>query len=355
MATAHREPELDHVDITATPDSKSKPPPRVDLIPTADKDSTADTVSTVPTFKITEDECFNNFKKFIKREKSGLKVFYPQDEDLKKPASAAKTMVEKLFDLGCKKEVALQLSILILYDMVMLIDDSPSMETEQEGQRIVTLKSTMKEITSVYDLANPKGIRSIKFLNAKKGLQNIKSSNWRKKFEAHDYNGMTRIGTSLQKKILDKFVWESKMIKPLLVMIITDGDAEGERNGMLEDVLRGCVEKLEKDLERGKQAVAFHFSRVGNDLAAQELLDRLDNSATVGDNVDCLGVHDSLEKLADKDNRYKWVVLPKLLLGAIMQDWDEVEEEGNVASQAPDELRNMDDDEEDEEGSDDDE
>lgn len=98
------------------------------------------------------------------------------------------------------------------------------METEQEGQRIATLKSTMKEITSVYDLANPKGIRSIKFLNAKKGLQNIKSSNWRKKFEVHDYNGMTRIGTSLQKKILDKFVWESKMIKPLLVMIITDGD-----------------------------------------------------------------------------------------------------------------------------------
>lgn len=37
------------------------------------------------------------------------------------------------------------------------------------------------------------------------------------------------------------------------------------------------------------QAVAFHFSRVGDDLAAQELLERLDNSATVGDNVDCLG------------------------------------------------------------------
>lgn len=98
------------------------------------------------------------------------------------------------------------------------------METEQEGKRKETLKRTMKEITAVYDLANTKGIKSIKFLNTKKGLRNIKSTNWKKKFDAHDYDGMTRIGTSLQKKILDKFVWEEEMIKPLLVMIITDGD-----------------------------------------------------------------------------------------------------------------------------------
>lgn len=77
------------------------------------------------TLKITDDECFNNFKRFLDKEKKGLRLFYPGDDDLKKLVPTAKTMVEKLFGLGCKKEVALQLSILILYDMVMLIGLPP--------------------------------------------------------------------------------------------------------------------------------------------------------------------------------------------------------------------------------------
>lgn len=93
------------------------PPPTVDKPPPVN--------ATTPTIKITEDECFTNFKRFLKREKSGLRVFYPGDEDLKKHAPAAKIMVEKLFGLGCKKEVALQLSVLVLYDMVMLIGSPP--------------------------------------------------------------------------------------------------------------------------------------------------------------------------------------------------------------------------------------
>lgn len=69
---------------------------------------------------VTEDQCFNNFTRFIQKEKVGLRVFY-DDEALRKLAPMAKIMVEKLFVLGCKKEIAMQLSILVLYDMVMLI------------------------------------------------------------------------------------------------------------------------------------------------------------------------------------------------------------------------------------------
>lgn len=108
-------------------------------------------------------------------------------------------------------------------------DDSPSMETEQDGQRIQTLKKTMSEITAIYDLANPTGIRSVRFLNAKTGLLNVKSTNWKKRFNAHDYTGVTRIGTSLQKKILDRFVYERRMEKPLLIITITDGDVSSPR------------------------------------------------------------------------------------------------------------------------------
>lgn len=82
--------------------------------------------------------------------------------------------------------------------------------------------------------------------------------------------------------------------------------AEGERAGLLEDVLRSCVYRLYQDPGRGNHglcpaissnselcnnmnfmllAVAFQFLRVGDSLSASELLERLDKSAAVGDNV----------------------------------------------------------------------
>lgn len=104
------------------------------------------------------------------------------------------------------------------------IDDSQSMETEQEGLRIETLKKTISEITAIYDLASPTGIRSLKFLNSNSGLRNIRSTNWKKRFDDHDYRGMTRIGTALKQKILNKFVFGTQMEKPLLIILITDGE-----------------------------------------------------------------------------------------------------------------------------------
>lgn len=69
---------------------------------------------------VTEDQCFNSLMRFIDREKTGLRVFY-NDQTLRELAPAAKTMIEGLFGLGCKKEVAMQLSILVLYDIALLI------------------------------------------------------------------------------------------------------------------------------------------------------------------------------------------------------------------------------------------
>lgn len=98
------------------------------------------------------------------------------------------------------------------------------METEQNGERIKTFKKTMFEITSVYDLANSQGIRSVKFINSRKGFTGIKRGNLRKNFATLKYDGMTRIGTALKEKILANYVWAKPMEKPLLVMIITDGE-----------------------------------------------------------------------------------------------------------------------------------
>lgn len=94
-------------------------------------DPTGAGVAKLPT--VTVEECLKNFQKYIDQEKRGtdepkkiaLKVFYKDDKSLQDLAPAAKIMVEKLFAIGCGKEIALQLSVLILYDLVMLIGLPP--------------------------------------------------------------------------------------------------------------------------------------------------------------------------------------------------------------------------------------
>ncbi|KAI5839450.1 hypothetical protein DFP73DRAFT_561684 [Morchella snyderi] len=270
----------------------------------------------------TAEDCVSFFRDYIQSDRKALKTFY-KDEDLERLGEQAKTMFGAMIELGCKKETAQWMTVLVLYDIVMLIDDSRSMKSEQEGKRIETLHKTMDEITRVYDYANENGIKSVRFLNAKRGVAKIKNTNWKKQFDKIVYNGVTKIGTSLNLKILDKFVWGETMTKPLLVMIITDGDVEGERDGLLADVIAECVEKLAKDEKRGKQAVSFHFSRVGDDEDAQTLLEKLDDNEQFGKHVDCLPATDALELLQDETGRERWTVLPKLLLGAISNLWDD--------------------------------
>lgn len=97
------------------------------------------------------------------------------------------------------------------------------MRTEQNGVRINSLIKAMKCITSVYDLANPTGIRVVKLLNSKRRFLHIKHKHCGRFMEIK-YDGMSRIGTALELKILNQEVWREKMKKPLLIMIVTDGD-----------------------------------------------------------------------------------------------------------------------------------
>lgn len=99
------------------------------------------------------------------------------------------------------------------------------MRTEQGGSRIETLKATLGAITSVYDLANPQGILSVRFLNTSKGRRNVNEEKAKTLLDDHVYRGVTRIGTELERKILNRFIWNPKdpPKKPLLVMIVTDG------------------------------------------------------------------------------------------------------------------------------------
>lgn len=91
------------------------------------------------------------------------------------------------------------------------------------GQRIEKLKRTVEEISSIYDLASPTGIKSVRFLNRKVGFKNVRNKKWGSIFNQVGYDGVARVGESLRAKVMDKFVWNTQMAKPLLVMVITAG------------------------------------------------------------------------------------------------------------------------------------
>lgn len=109
-----------------------------------------------------------------------------------------------------------------------VLDDSSSMSDEEGGKRIETLTKTMKKITMVYDLARPapdQGLVSVKFINCMKGYKNIDNRRVSPVLKRHAFWGTTQIGSALQKKVLDNFVFNpiAPMEKPLLIMTVTDG------------------------------------------------------------------------------------------------------------------------------------
>lgn len=102
------------------------------------------------------------------------------------------------------------------------------MSDEEGGKRIETLTKTMKKITMVYDLARPapdQGLVSVKFINCMKGYKNIDNRRVSPVLKRHAFWGTTQIGSALQKKVLDNFVFNpiAPMEKPLLIMTVTDG------------------------------------------------------------------------------------------------------------------------------------
>jgi hypothetical protein len=107
-------------------------------------------------------------------------------------------------------------------------DDSDSMELEENGDRQNTLRQVLESVAKIYTYARPEGIVSVRFFNTRQGTKNVKPERVKSLLEEVDYSGLTMIGTQLKKKILEPFVFNrmerTRMPKPLLVMVITDGD-----------------------------------------------------------------------------------------------------------------------------------
>lgn len=97
------------------------------------------------------------------------------------------------------------------------------------------------------------------------------------------FNGTTPLGTNLDKRIIQKHIVgparSNRLPKPVLVIVLTDGQPEGEEGNnprKVFDVIRNCKSAL-KSTRYGEKAAAFQFVQLGRDQGAQRFLAELDN------------------------------------------------------------------------------
>ena len=103
-------------------------------------------------------------------------------------------------------------------------------------------------------------------------------------------SGLTPLGTSLRSKVLEPMVVgparAGRLEKPVLVITITDGQPAGEPHSTVGDAIRYAVDETSRT-RYGRGAVSFQFSQVGNDQRAREFLSDLDEDPQIGNLIDC--------------------------------------------------------------------
>lgn len=188
-------------------------------------------------------------------------------------------------------EIASDIVKLALYDVILYIDDSGSMQFEENGERIDDLKLILSRVAFATSLFDEDGIQ-VRFMNSTdqgNGIRNEQQVN--EMIGRTRFSGLTPMGRELQNKILAPLVLQSarngSLRKPVLVITITDGQPTGENSSDVAKIIKHASDELSRNPRYGKGALAFQFAQVGNDLKAREFLSKLDEEPTIGDIIDC--------------------------------------------------------------------
>ena len=224
-------------------------------------------------------------------QEKGLQRFYPQGSpQLQQIANRAGSQVAQLAQQWrISTEIASDIVKLALYDVILYIDDSGSMQFEENGERIDDLKLILGRVAFATSLFDDDGIQ-VRFMNSPDQGNGIKSEQQVNEMVARTkFSGLTPMGRELQNKILGPLVLgpaqSGQLKKPILVITITDGQPTGESPSDVARIIKQASQQVERSY--GKGALAFQFAQVGNDLKAREFLGKLDEEPTIGDIIDC--------------------------------------------------------------------
>lgn len=229
------------------------------------------------------------------------------------------------------KELAYDLASLALYDVVLYCDDSGSMIFEESGERIDDLKLIVSKVAEVATLFDHDGI-AVRFMNSSQQGNSVRSKN-----EAEDlvksvkFGGVTPIGTNLQNKVIAPLVLDGlrrgTLEKPVLIIIITDGEPSGEPRDTLSNVIGRTLDECIRS-RYGERAVGYQIAQVGKDSRAQAFLATIDNHPRIGHLVDATSYfeleYEEMVKKGVELTPEMWLV--KMMLGGIDKSYDEADE-----------------------------
>ena len=213
------------------------------------------------------------------------------------------------------KEVGQDIVKLALFDIILYIgeiihmkeasvvlylhplDDSGSMQFEEDGERIKDLKLILSRVAYAASLFDDDGIQ-VRFMNwipnpqQQSMLDSIKSEDQVEQLVASvPFKGLTPMGTQLKAKVVDPLVIgparAGRLRKPILIITVTDGQPAGEAKGTLAETVRYTGMELSRMPQYGRGAVSFQFAQVGNDQEARKFLAKLDEEPGIGDMIDC--------------------------------------------------------------------
>ncbi|RAL04442.1 vWA domain-containing protein [Aspergillus ibericus CBS 121593] len=233
----------------------------------------------VPAIKVPETE--EDYRRYVWRFiENNLKSYYqpgdPYVEELVKiAATRAKDLTQK-YEL--EPEVTPRLAIMALYDFVILCDDSSSMRKDRRI-RIQALEDTCERVAEFGSSIQPHGVY-LRFLNNSQDQHYNELTDKEVKVKMKDikYSGSTRLGTVLGSKIVNPLIIDKvqsgQLEKPVITVIITDGDPQGEAPTCLEKTVLDCKRRL-SELSKEPEGAVFLISRVGNDPNAVAFLSSL--------------------------------------------------------------------------------
>ncbi|KAK5078194.1 hypothetical protein LTR64_003400 [Lithohypha guttulata] len=266
----------------------------------------------------------------------GLQNFYPPNSpQLDMIANRASSQVQILAQQWkVNPEIAQDIVKLALYDVMLYVDDSGSMAFEENGERIDDLKLIINRVAFAAGLFDDDGIQ-VRFMNSLEQGNGIRSAQQVEELIGRiRFQGLTPMGRELQNKVLGPLVLSpaasGQLRKPVLVIIITDGQPTGESHRDISNIILGASRQLQSNPRYGKGALAFQFAQVGNDIKAREFLKQLDENREIGDIIDCTSnfevEQDEMSRAVPPVNLTPELWLIKLLLGSIDSSYDKKDE-----------------------------
>ena len=227
-------------------------------------------------------------------------------------------------------DMAVDLAVLGLYDIVIFGDDSGSMGSEEPKEdnlsRWEILKQVVKTIGFWSSLMDADGV-VVRFINSNvegNGISNAAEIDGI--FRTVRPSGGTPLGEQLDQKIIRKIVvpviQSQQLQRPVLILNITDGVPSNSVS--VKQTILNC-RNFCAQTKYGENAVAFSFAQIGTDRSATEYLGQLDTDHEVGHLIDCTSEF-SIEKQECGAGFTEAVWIVKLMIGAIDSAYDSADE-----------------------------